>query len=584
MNMIYRWLSRTRVVVRIMVLATFSIVVFGLALFFTLHAVTEVKSESLEQLAKANNQNSLIQQQAKLIQAQASTQEELQHLQQIQKSYSDMVFWYFDGSVSLFPDSLSRANESADSLASALSQLAGSDASLKGEIDNIQARLASYREFMDQAIQYYMVGKNNLGGSEISEAKIEIESMNESLLQIGLALQGRLNTSNTAIQKSLKETQAGSEEVAQSSQHNNALIENIQGIIISILVICVPVTIIVALAIVFSITKPLRGLRDRLRVIDRDQDLTQSLEVEFKGRNEVNEMAEATRNVITHIRETLIGVGEVATQLIDKSGEGHSLSQQTHKSCLEQQKLTETIAAAATQLGASSEEISNTANAGLELVELLDQKTTSGQKDVNNTAAAIQQLAERFEEAESVVNQLAEQSLSIGGVLDVINSIAEQTNLLALNAAIEAARAGDQGRGFAVVADEVRTLAVRTAESTQEIQTMVNLLQKLANDAIKALEDNRNQMQDGVSLSKQASQSLTEIISDLSALVERNQTIASITREQQQAVTGVDQEINKISELAVDVKDFAANSADVSQLISQLSEDLQAQLSKFTYR
>ena len=94
-------------------------------------------------------------------------------------------------------------------------------------------------------------------------------------------------------------------------------------------------------------------------------------------------------------------------------------------------------------------------------------------RSVSQTADVVRLAVDEVQETNQDIDALAQGAERIGDVVKLIRNIAGQTNLLALNATIEAARAGEAGRGFSVVASEVKSLAVQTAQATDDISSQI---------------------------------------------------------------------------------------------------------------
>ena len=190
-----------------------------------------------------------------------------------------------------------------------------------------------------------------------------------------------------------------------------------------------------------------------------------------------------------------------------------------------------------------------------------------GSDFVDATISSINSLSSNIDSSSNAVNNVEFKVAGIGSVVDTIRSISEQTNLLALNAAIEAARAGEAGRGFAVVADEVRNLAKRTQDATIEIQSMIEQLQKSAQDAVNLMGKSVQEADVGVNLVTQAGSKLSGIVSKIKHISEMNIQIAS-TAEQQTTVT------SKINESLEQVKEVVDGSMAVFNEVTDMANDI----------
>jgi len=212
------------------------------------------------------------------------------------------------------------------------------------------------------------------------------------------------------------------------------------------------------------------------------------VEVPVQGRDELAAISTALNVAVVQLRTSLLGVNHETQQLGSAVLTLNSQSGSTLNEVEDQQQQISQIAAAATQLAATSLGVAKSCEEASGSAQQTRQIAEDSSRDSQRTTASIQQLNQKLTDTANALGRVSEQGQQIQSVVDTIRGIAEQTNLLALNAAIEAARAGEQGRGFAVVADEVRSLSQRTQASTAQIAGTVDSLRSTVSQAVTLME------------------------------------------------------------------------------------------------
>lgn len=297
--------------------------------------------------------------------------------------------------------------------------------------------------------------------------------------------------------------------------------------------------------------------------------------------DEVGGVGSAFNTMLEKFREILRAVHHSTHQLSQAARHIAKVSDETVHGVMEQRRQTTQVAQSIENMSRTAQNMSQHATDTSKASDKACGDAKSGASLANQTLTGIDQLQREVDRAAGVIQKLGAETENIGMILGVIQGIAEQTNLLALNAAIEAARAGEQGRGFAVVADEVRTLASRTQQSTTEIQSMIEKLQKGAHEAVNVMESARSHAQQGKGQVQQTASSLHNIAEEVLRIYQMNQEIASGADQQTELAREIHRNIGTISQVADTTAEGAQKTSAIGDQLVELATQLETKINQF---
>jgi methyl-accepting chemotaxis protein len=275
-----------------------------------------------------------------------------------------------------------------------------------------------------------------------------------------------------------------------------------------------------------------RGVNDLVSTVDRglaatgevlgalaNTDLTRRVTGDFEGafarlRDDTNAVAEKLGGIVVQLRGTSRTLRQATGEILSGAND---LAERTTK----QAATIEETSAAMEQLASTVGENARRANEASAMAGTISTTAEAGGEVMHN--------------ANEAMERITASSAKISNIIGLIDDIAFQTNLLALNASVEAARAGDAGKGFAVVAVEVRRLAQSAASASSEVKMLI--------------EQSAGEVSSGSRLVADAAQKLTDMLDVVRKNASLMHGIAEASREQASGIEEVNIAVRQMDEM-----------------------------------
>ncbi|BAY11341.1 methyl-accepting chemotaxis protein [Calothrix sp. NIES-2098] len=296
---------------------------------------------------------------------------------------------------------------------------------------------------------------------------------------------------------------------------------------------------------------------------------------------EIGTVADFFNSIVESLRDIVTQVKHAATQVNTAIGSNEAAIRQLAEEALNQAAEINRTLDAVDQMTHSIQAVAENAQQAAIVANNAAQTATRSGQAMDLTVQNILSLRETVGETAKKVKRLGESSQQISRVVSLINQIAVQTNLLAINAGIEAARAGEEGQGFAVVAEEVGELAVRSAAATQEIEQIVENIQRETSEVVQAMEVGTTQVVEGTRIVEDAKQSLNQIL-DVSRQIDRLvQSISEATASQVETSQNVSNLMKAIVAVSQRTSDSSRQVSESLQQTVEISQELQETVGTF---